>query len=652
MTHRPRSSVRPGLAQRGFWIALGLLLVALLILGAATARRLGQHLSSAQMALGQIETALSSGSEGLATLLQDPQQVRQLDAALVTLDRELASIEKLAGPFLPIAPYFGWFPGVGGDIEAAPHLLTMARQTTGAARSLSSIFLPLLDELEPGKVSLQSLGPALTTRILEGQPQLDQAGNALDHATQARSQFDAGRLSAKTRRLVDRFDRLLPLMRHGPDLLAALPELFGADRPRTYLILAQNNHELRATGGFISGVGLVQVDRGQIVRASFQDSYAVDNLNQPHPWAPDPLRRHMGSALLMLRDANWWPDFPTSARTVADLYRQDQGVAVDGVIAVDLTTLQLFLNALGPISVPGYDQPVTGANLTSMIATSWESPRMTAPGKEGADWWLHRKDLAADLMAELVPAITQQADAQKMADLGRATFQALRQRHLLIYVDSPKAHALLHQLGWDGALRIPEGDTWLVVDSNVGFNKVNPNIDQTLDYTLQLDATGQATATLTLAYSHRIQRPTPACIHESRYGDRYQDLMERCYWDYVRVYLPQGSELVGLLGADGPHEVYDEADRTVVAFSMLLGTAESRQIRLVYRPSLPPLTGEYRLLVQKQPGTGAIPLRLQMILPAGAAPQGAQPEGLVWLDGIAIWQGDLSEDREFYMTWQ
>lgn len=652
MNHQPQSPTQRGLFGRGVRITLVLLLVALLIWGWTAARRLSQHLSLAQMALGQIEATLPSGAEGLAALLQDPQQIRQLDSALTSLDRELTSIEKLTGPFLPLARHLGWLPGIGGDIQAAPSLLTMARQTTDAAQSLSSAFLPLVDDLSSQPIRLQALAPALTTRIQEAQPQIVQADTALNHAIEARNQVDVRRISANTRHLVERFDRIQPLMDTGLDLLSILPEFLGADRPKTYLILAQNNHELRATGGFISGVGLVQVAQGQIVHYTFQDSYAVDNLTRPHPWAPEALRRQMGSALLMIRDANWWPDFPTSARTAADLYRQDQGVAVDGVIAVDLTALQLLLAALGPVSVPGYDQAITSANLTSMIANYWESPRLSAPGKEGADWWLHRKDLAADLLGQILPIVTEQADAQQMTALSRATFQALRQRHVLLYVESPQGQDILRQLGWDGALRNVQGDTWLVVDSNVGFNKVNPNIAQTLDYTLQLDATGRATSTLTLAYAHLVQRPTPACDHESRYGDRYQDLMERCYWDYVRVYLPLGSELIDLVGADGPHEIYDESNRTVVAFSMLLGAAEARQIQIVYRPSLPAAEDEYQLVVQKQPGTGNLPLRIRLIPPTGRTPKTAQPQGLIWLDGMAIWQGDLNEDREFRVTWQ
>jgi hypothetical protein len=452
--------------------------------------------------------------------------------------------------------------------------------------------------------------------------------------------------------MLDQFDRFRPLLENGAKLLAILPDLMGADGPRTYLLLAQNNHELRATGGFISGVGVVRIDQGQITDLHFQDSYTVDDLSQPHPPPPEPLRRYMGTGMLVLRDANWWPDFPTSGRQVATLYHQDQGQTVDGVIAVDLTTLQLLLQATGPIQVQGYDRPVTGGNLQTMMMTYWEGPQLTAPGKEGADWWLHRKDFAADLMSALLSHLQQDADRDVLLAMAQAMARALRERHLLVYVHDTQAQDVFQEMSWDGSLRPSSGDFLMVVDSNVGFNKVNPNVEQTIDYAVALDESGAATAQLTLSYRHHIQHPTPACVHEARYGDSYADLMERCYWDYVRVYLPEGSDLVQVEGADGPIEVYQESGRTVVGIFLLLETGGARQIAMRYHPKLASLNQSYALLVQKQPGTGSLPLRVSVGLPDGVQPTRAQRDGGAWVDGRFVWQGTLTQDRGIELSWE
>jgi hypothetical protein len=362
----------------------------------------------------------------------------------------------------------------------------------------------------------------------------------------------------------------------------------------------------------------------------------------------------MGAGMLVLRDANWWPDFPTSATAIADLYRQDQGAPVDGVVAVDLTTLQLLVQALGPIHVPGYDQPVTSEVLQTMLMSLWEAPRLTAPGKEEATWWAHRKDFAADLMSALLTQIMERATPADWTALTQAVGKAIQQRHLLIVVQDPQVADLLRQMGADGALRkTPDaGDYLMIVDSNVGFNKVNPNVEQTVDYWIDLRGAGTPTARLALTYRHRIQRPAPACIHELRYGDSYADLMERCYWDYLRVYLPAGSRLLDLGGSDEPPKIYDESGKMVIGTALVLETGQARQVQFTYQPGIPALQGQYTLLLQRQPGTEALPVRISITLPEGVHPTRAVPENWLWLDGKVVWQTTLDRDVEVAVFWQ
>jgi hypothetical protein len=639
-------------ARRVFDIALTLLLLAAIIAVANWGYRLWRHLSSAQNALLRIETALAGGQAGLGSLLQNPDQLAAVESDLATLESSLAGLEDLSRPLLPLLPHLNWLPGVGGDLAHAPDLLYLAQQTTKASQALISGLAPPARALHRQDTGIDQLGPVLVRGLVEARPQIDAAQTALVRAGDARAAVDTAQLSAKTKAMLDRFDRFGPLLENGARLLAVLPDLLGADGPRTYLLLAQNNHELRATGGFISGVGVVRIDQGQITDLRFQDSYTVDDLSQPHPLPPEPLRRYMGAGMLVLRDANWWPDFPTSGRQVATLYHQDQGQTTDGVIAVDLTTLQLLLQATGPIQVQGYDRPATGGNLLAMMMTYWQGPQLTAPGKEGADWWLHRKDFAADLMSALLSHFQQNADRDVLLAMAQSMARALRERHLLVYVDETQAQDVFQEMSWDGALRPSPGDFLMVVDSNVGFNKVNPNVEQTIDYAIALEESGAATAHLTLSYRHRIQHPTPACVHEPRYGDSYADLMERCYWDYVRVYLPEGSTLVQVEGADGPIEVYQESGRTVVGIFFLLETGGARQITVRYHPKLASLNQGYALLVQKQPGTGSLPLRISVGLPDGVQPTRAEPDGGAWVDNRFVWQGTLDQDREIELSWE
>lgn len=638
-------------ARRVVDIALILLLLAAIIAVANRAYLLWRHLSSAQKTLVRLETALAEGQASLGLLFQNPDQLAAVESDVAALEASLAGLEDLSRPLLPLLPHLSWLPGVGGDLADAPDLLYLAQHTTKASQALISGLAPLAEALNRQDTGIDQLGPVLVGGLVEARPQIEAAQADLARAGEARAAVDRAQLSSKTRAMLDRFDRLRPLLENGAKLLAILPDLMGAGGPRTYLLLAQNNHELRATGGFISGVGVVRIDQGQITELRFQDSYTVDDLSQPHPLPPEPLRRYMGAGMLVLRDANWWPDFPTSGRQVASLYHQDQRQTTDGVIAVDLTTLQLLLHAAGPIEVQGYNRAATGGNLQAMMMTYWQGPQLTAPGKENADWWLHRKDFAADLMSALLSHLQQNADRDVLLAMAQAMETALRERHLLVYVDETRAQDVFQEMSWDGALRPSSGDFLMVVDSNVGFNKVNPNVEQTIDYAVALDESGAATAQLILSYRHRIQHPTPACVHEPRYGDTYADLMERCYWDYVRVYLPAGTDLAQVEGAEGPIEVYRESGYTVVGIFFLLETGEARQIAVRYHSRPASLKQGYALLIQKQPGTGSLPLRVSVSLPDGAQPTRAIPDGGAWVDDRFVWQGTLDEDREIELFW-
>ena len=646
MTHGRRS-----ILTRALVLALVLVVVVAIVLGASTVRRFRHHYRSAQLALGHLEASLAGGGTGAIEIAQDPAQMAMLLSTLDTLDTDLAAMEDLTRPFLPLTAHLGWLPVIGGDVQAAPHLMAVARHTIDAAQSLRVGLTPFVEQVVQSESSIDRLVPEFVQTLADAQPQIESAQISLTDAGLARGKVDPGQLSPKTAAMLSRFDRYLPSLEDALATLNIVPQLLGADGTRSYLLVAQNNQELRPTGGFISGAGLLKLRSGKIADLSFQDSYTVDDLGQPHPPAPAPLRRQMRAGMLLLRDANWWPDFPTSAQAIAGLYHQDQGESVDGVIAVDLSTLRFLLQATGPIDVPGYEEPVTSDNLREMMMSYWQAPRISAPGKEGTDWWLHRKDFAADLLSALLPYLMQHATLNDLASLARSTGKALDERHLLIYSQEPEAQSILGAMGWDGALRPYNSDYLMVVDSNVGFNKVNPNVEQTIDYEVELEGAGGATATLTLGYRHLVEKPMPACVHESRYGDSYLDLLERCYWDYVRIYVPAGSEARQVLGADGDVEIYEEAGRTVIATSFLLETGQARQIQVTYRPHLPNTTSPYDLLVQKQPGTDAVPLRVRVALPGGAQPVDVSPPGWSWLDGIVVWQGLLNRDRELGVSW-
>jgi hypothetical protein len=323
--------------------------------------------------------------------------------------------------------------------------------------------------------------------LQDAQPHIATAKIELDGVKQRRELINDDGLSPRVTRLLERLDKYLPLLDSGVHGLLVAPYLLGVDEPRTYLLLAQNNHELRATGGFISGVALLEIDDGQIEELDFRDSYAVDDLTQNHPSAPEPLEQYMLAQLWFVRDANWFADFPASAQVARDLYQLDQGVLVNGVIAADLEAVAMMVAALGPVHLDEYDEEVNAANVMDLMQQYWASP-----GGEGqtGDWWMHRKDFMGELLSAMMAKLETDPQSLDLAALTDFVSRGFGEKHMLVYVTDPTVQEILTENGWDGALRSTTGDFLMVVDTNMGFNKVNASVESTVDYEVHIEEDG------------------------------------------------------------------------------------------------------------------------------------------------------------------
>ena len=514
----------------------GLLVAGLLLLagwGIATAVDLLGHARSLQSHLQQLD--------GLTTPAAGDLSLADLELAgthLSGMRHDLAAVDTLVGSFLPAARLFWWVPVHGGDLAASPDLLDIGLGVVSAADRTFQALSPALDLVDGpdgGAASALALGRRLLPILVAAQPELQIVKQELDTVAAARAQTDAATLSPQVAGYLSRLDRYLPWFETAVDGALLAPELLGADGPRTYLILAQNNHELRPTGGFISGVGELTVEDGRLVSLTFSDSYAVDNLGVPHDLTPADFQDVLSGQLWFIRDANWDADFPTSASRAMEIYARDRGTQTDGVIALDLAALQLLVDALGPLQVPGINEPVTGQGVVQVIQEQWGGP----VGDGWKEWWLHRKDFMGQIASATMARLSGGGSIQPTR-VAQALKQAIDEKHLLLYVADPQAGRLLRERNWDGSLPDPwsSSDVLLVVDTNVGFNKVNPNIERAIEYQVDLGAEGKPLARLAVSYQNRSKQPVGSCIQEARYGDSYADMMDRCYWNYLRVYVP------------------------------------------------------------------------------------------------------------------
>jgi Protein of unknown function (DUF4012) len=447
----------------------------------------------------------------------------------------------------------------------------------------------------------------------------------------------------------------VPLIGHASAVRALIqlgPGLAGIDRPKTYLILVENEDELRATGGYITAAGTVTVHYGRITNLAIEDVFAIDNLQLPYPRPPQPLQDYMDAPIWLLRDANWSPDFPSSAGLAEALYTTTRSKTIDGVVALDQTSLRIMLQAIGPISVEGVGTRIDANNLVSLLRTAREPP----PGQTVSyDWWLHRKDF----MPTVAQAMLHRVVWANWGNLLYAALSALDERHVQMTLKDGAAEQILEEHGWNGRLEPGQADYLMLVESNVGFNKVNADEQSRLGYAVDLTASTGPQATVTLMQTNPAAGELP-CKPGPNYGSgRYADLIDRCYWSYVRFYTPSGAVLQAatphdipanwmLLGkpvtgtitlARGENGTQSFGTLVVVPFSTTLTTTVQYQLA----PGvLTVANGQttYTLRLQKQAGTAALPVALSVRLPAGAAirsaPRGGQQQGDTWQLELAL----------------
>ncbi len=408
---------------------------------------------------------------------------------------------------------------------------------------------------------------------------------------------------------------LLPSLYLGTQLFPTLPKLIGLYAPQHYLLVVQNSDELRATGGFISALGVLTLDHGTLANLEFVDSYRLYRADQSYPPAPAPMAKWMGISYLLFRDANWSPDLPTTAAMLRAIYRQETGTTIDGIITVDLHALEVVVGALAPLQMPNVPEPLTGANVLAQVKAMWAQPEAgeTINDVGLGQWWGQRKNFIPALAGAVMGKL--RSGGVDYVAVAQAIERTLNERSIQIWLADKEAAAQLAALGWDGSLKVQRGADYLgLIDTNMGYNKANAVIQRSVAYTVTwpVDSTMPATATVTIDYRHPLTVTDTACDLTPRYGNDYQDLVERCFFNYVRLYVPGGSTLLDAKGfqADSVHSSRGEAGAQVFAGYFVLAPGESIQVRFRYQlpASLTPAT--YHLLVQRQAGSGLLPLRL------------------------------------------
>lgn len=420
-----------------------------------------------------------------------------------------------------------------------------------------------------------------------------------------------------------------------------LPELAGYPEQSTYLVLFENNDELRPTGGFLGTYGILQASNGDIVRFDSHDIYHLDEpMEANHLLSivpPDPIKKYLNQSWYM-RDSNWSPDWPTSARQITWFYGKENNLLppanqinnfsgnFSGVIAVTPDLVTSLLALTGPVTVNG--EEFNQDNFTNLLQYKVEQDLSS----QNVSSW-QRKEIIGKILAEMKTRLFN-LDYRQWPALLEKLNQAVAEKNLLVYFPNAGLESLTEQLGAGGEIKQTGGDYFLLVDANMAALKTDAVMKRNINYQLVRQADGLH-AKVKITYQNTGKA----------------DWRTSDYKTYTRLYVPHGSQLVK---ADGfinePAKVYDEAGKTVIAGYLVVRLGKTGELNLDY--ILPKNladafdAGNYSLFLAKQPGNRIQSVKVDVTAPS--AIKSYNPLTNVIVNGNKIdWSSDLATDKEF-----
>ena len=487
-------------------------------------------------------------------------------------------------------------------------------------KSLSSASLQELSALEKVLVELKPMedtlgfkgtplaGPERVSQmvtILEKTiPNLDKLEGYFKKASEDVSSIDVGKYpenlgNFKVRRAIETSKNMImglyAAVTVGKDALVLAPSALGVPLSKTYLLLFQNDKEIRPTGGFITAFATLSIKGGQIDTTTSDDIYRLDErllatcLNKICPLTPPaaiikylPEVTGKPRSAWSMRDSNMSPDVQTSAGEFERMYQLlGGGFPFDGILYIDSQVVEEMIEVTGPIDVYGTkysSEKDERCNCPNVIYELESYAEIAAKGEED------RKAILGVLMSQIL-ARALGADPEKMPQLIETLARLANHKHVIFYMKDAKMQNALSSLNWTGEIKNFEGDYIHINDSNFAGGKSNLYVEQTVTQEITVEKS-QVKKKILIEYKN----PQPFGV--------WLNGINR---DYVRFYVPKGSKLISSKGFEDSVNTIEDLGKTVFESFLTVRPQNSRKVELEYSVPYDP-KGEYKLMIQKQPG--------------------------------------------------
>lgn len=573
------------------------------------------------------------GKETMNTIKsQDLEKTKQ---NLQEIRKGMNDLEKEYGKILPMKhiPVFGVYVSDGEHAIRASFAAITAGEKTVEALEPNADLLGLKGKTNFLSGSAEDRLQMAVKTMSALTPNINEVASSIETMRNELQAIDPNRYPERIHTLIIR-SRLITakqviedtanLFVHAQPLLTSLPKLLGEPTEKRYLILFQNDKELRATGGFITAYAQFRMARGKPILEKSDDIYALDaSLQKKFPAPKEILTFHKGVYTFNLRDSNLSPDFKISMQQFEEMYKETSGKEkIDGIIAVDTHVLVEALKILGPMNIYGRE-------FSAVVDTRCDCPKAIYELEDYATRPVNyvreaRKDIIGVLLQRILQMALGVSPSKYWGSLFQMLISEINQKHIIAYIHDDAGQKAVESFNMAGRimtkggtsplLKYKEGEGWdylHINNSNMAGAKANMFVNEKVIKDVTFNTDGVVTTKLTIDYKNPY--PGSDCGLES--GGLCLNAPLR---NWIRIYVPIGSKLIESKGAQSPKDgkpitldTYQSLEKTVFEGFLIVNPLGTAKLEIVYSTPLTTESG-YRLLIQKQPGTNTIEYTIKL----------------------------------------
>ena len=400
---------------------------------------------------------------------------------------------------------------------------------------------------------------------------------------------------------------------------------------KTYLVIFQNNNELRPAGGFITAYGLVKFDKGILQNIEIKDVYVNTDeheyISPPYPF--DEFLSKDGRKIgFSFRDANFYPSFPDSARSLERMFLlSHKDMKIDGVFAVNYTFIEDLLESIGAVEVNGI--MLDKHNMFSEIEYA-----VNNIDKHNIDDLKNRKNILRDFANNLLGKFREKPILLK--NLVEVTKESLRKKDIQLYFKDEKLESIALQNYWGGQWPTSTNIDFLAVnEANLGGFKSNRYMKKDVVYHLKAEKDSG---------SSEMKLYANVTVRIAHYGLDNVPISGN-YEGYFRIYVPKGSKFIS---SKSDLTDFRETDRGFFhVFEGMLKMAPGEEKQMSYSYEIPSgliKESKYSLYIPKQSGTENDSYTVVVEMPQGYSISSNSFDNR---ENLAVFKGTLETDMSF-----